>query len=81
MILKFIMLLWRRMMARKNTRVLLNLRRVINKMATKCLDITLTDEKILIKLNKLIKNKKQLDLSLSDSLNLIGPFATQNEYY
>ena len=50
-------------------------------MATKCLDITLTDEKILIKLNKLIKNKKQLDLSLSDSLNLIGPFATQNEYY
>ena len=52
-----------------------------NKMATKCLDITLTDEKILIKLNKLIKNKKQLDLSLSDSLNLIGPFATQNEYY
>ena len=50
-------------------------------MATKCLDITLTDEKIHIKLIKLIKNKKQLDLSLSDSLNLIDLFETQNEYY
>ena len=75
------MLLWRRKMARKNTRVLSNLRRVINKMATKCLDITLTDGKIHIKLIKLIKNKKQLDLSLSDSFNLIDLFETQNEYY
>ena len=48
------MLLWTKKITRKNTRTLSNLRLMKNKMATKFLGITLTDNKSHIKLNELI---------------------------